>query len=36
MRICTPDDVHQTYLPLFHTNALAYSMLATLWVGAPA
>ena len=27
-------DVHQTYLPLFHTNALAYSMLACLWVGA--
>jgi crotonobetaine/carnitine-CoA ligase len=27
-------DVHQTYLPLFHTNALAYSMLAALWVGA--
>jgi crotonobetaine/carnitine-CoA ligase len=27
-------DVHHTYLPLFHTNALAYSMLATLWVGA--
>jgi crotonobetaine/carnitine-CoA ligase len=27
------NDVHQTYLPLFHTNALAYSMLATLWVG---
>ncbi|MHB8269101.1 AMP-binding protein [Bradyrhizobium sp.] len=27
-------DVHQTYLPLFHTNALAYSMLASLWVGA--
>ncbi|GKQ55451.1 AMP-binding protein [Bradyrhizobium sp. Ce-3] len=26
-------DVHQTYLPLFHTNALAYSMLAILWVG---
>ena len=26
-------DVHQTYLPLFHTNALAYSMLASLWVG---
>jgi crotonobetaine/carnitine-CoA ligase len=23
-------DVHQTYLPLFHTNALAYSMLASL------
>ena len=34
MRICTQGDVHQTYLPLFHTNALAYSMLATLWVGA--
>ncbi|MBS0531468.1 MAG: AMP-binding protein [Proteobacteria bacterium] len=28
------NDVHQTYLPLFHTNALAYSMLASLWVGA--
>jgi crotonobetaine/carnitine-CoA ligase len=28
------DDVHQTYLPLFHTNALAYSMLGSLWVGA--
>ena len=27
-------DVHQTYLPLFHTNALAYSLLASLWVGA--
>ena len=27
-------DVHQTYLPLFHTNALAYSVLASLWVGA--
>jgi carnitine-CoA ligase len=26
-------DVHQAYLPLFHTNALAYSMLASLWVG---
>ncbi|WP_426438052.1 AMP-binding protein [Bradyrhizobium genosp. P] len=26
-------DVYQAYLPLFHTNALAYSMLATLWVG---
>jgi len=25
------EDVHQTYLPLFHTNALAYSMLASLW-----
>jgi carnitine-CoA ligase len=29
-----PGDVHLTYLPLFHTNALAYSMLASLWVGA--
>jgi crotonobetaine/carnitine-CoA ligase len=29
-----PSDVHQTYLPLFHTNALAYSMLASLWAGA--
>src|SRR5581483_2622048 len=28
-----PDDCHLTYLPLFHTNALAYSMLASLWVG---
>jgi len=27
------NDVHQTYLPLFHTNALAYSMLSSLWVG---
>jgi crotonobetaine/carnitine-CoA ligase len=27
-------DVHMAYLPLFHTNALAYSVLATLWVGA--
>jgi carnitine-CoA ligase len=27
-------DVHQAYLPLFHTNALAYSMLSSLWVGA--
>ncbi|NEW88268.1 ATP-dependent acyl-CoA ligase [Rhodopseudomonas sp. WA056] len=26
-------DVHLAYLPLFHTNALAYSMLASLWVG---
>ena len=33
MRTFTRSDVHQTYLPLFHTNALAYSMLATLWVG---
>ena len=28
------DDVHLTYLPLFHTNAQAYSVLASLWVGA--
>ncbi len=26
-------DRHLITLPLFHTNALAYSMLATLWVG---
>ncbi|WP_022720829.1 AMP-binding protein [Rhodopseudomonas sp. B29] len=26
-------DVHFAYLPLFHTNALAYSMLSSLWVG---
>ncbi|ETR76566.1 crotonobetaine/carnitine-CoA ligase [Afipia sp. P52-10] len=31
-----PDDVHHIQLPLFHTNALAYSMLATLWAGATA
>jgi crotonobetaine/carnitine-CoA ligase len=29
-----PWDVHHTMLPLFHTNALAYSWLASLWVGA--
>jgi crotonobetaine/carnitine-CoA ligase len=29
-----PDDCHLIYLPLFHTNALAYSMLSSLWVGA--
>jgi crotonobetaine/carnitine-CoA ligase len=29
-----PDDCHLVYLPLFHTNALAYSMLATVWTGA--
>jgi carnitine-CoA ligase len=29
-----PDDCHLVYLPLFHTNALAYSVLASLWVGA--
>jgi crotonobetaine/carnitine-CoA ligase len=30
------EDIHQIHLPLFHTNALAYSMLATLWVGGTA
>lgn len=29
-----PDDVHFTYMPLFHTNALGYSVLPSLWVGA--
>lgn len=29
-----PDDVHACVLPLFHTNALSYSMLATFWAGA--
>ena len=28
-----PDDVHLVHLPLFHTNAQAYSVLASLWVG---
>ena len=28
-----PDDVTIAFLPLFHTNALSYSMLSTLWVG---
>jgi crotonobetaine/carnitine-CoA ligase len=28
-----PDDCHLTYLPLFHANALAYSVLSSLWVG---
>ncbi len=28
-----PDDVHLVYLPLFHTNAQSYSVLAALWVG---
>lgn len=28
------DDCHLTYLPIFHTNAQAYSVLASLWVGA--
>jgi crotonobetaine/carnitine-CoA ligase len=27
------DDVHLCYLPLFHTNAQSYSVLASLWVG---
>ena len=27
-------DVHLVYLPLFHTNAQAYSVLASLWAGA--
>lgn len=31
-----PTDVHQIYLPLFHANALGYSLLATLWVGGTA
>lgn len=30
----TEDDVHLTYLPLFHTNAQVYSVLASLWAGA--
>ena len=29
-----PTDVHLTHLPLFHTNAQAYSVLASLWAGA--
>ena len=29
-------DVHLVHLPLFHTNALAYSVLATLWAGGTA
>lgn len=28
-----PDDHYLCYLPLFHTNALSYSMLGSLWVG---
>lgn len=28
------DDVHLVHLPLFHTNAQVYSVLASLWVGA--
>lgn len=30
------DDVHLVALPLFHTNAQAYSVLATLWAGGTA
>ena len=29
-----PDDIGHTCLPLYHTNALSYSHLATLWAGA--
>ncbi|UVO53765.1 AMP-binding protein [Sphingomonas sp. SUN039] len=29
-----PDDVHLVFLPLFHTNAQVYSVLASLWAGA--
>ena len=28
-----PDDVTPIFLPLFHTNALSYSMLSTFWSG---
>lgn len=28
-----PDDCHLTYAPLFHTNALAYTVLPNLWAG---
>ena len=30
----TPADVHLVHLPLFHTNAQIYSVLASLWAGA--
>lgn len=30
----TENDVHFVHLPLYHTNALCYSALATLWAGA--
>jgi crotonobetaine/carnitine-CoA ligase len=29
----TADDVNLVHLPLFHTNALSYSFLSTLWAG---
>lgn len=32
----TSQDVHLVHLPLFHTNAQIYSMLATFWAGAKA
>lgn len=32
----TRDDVHLVHLPLFHINALCYSVLATLWSGGTA
>ncbi|MEM7338778.1 MAG: AMP-binding protein [Actinomycetota bacterium] len=28
-----PSDCHLIYMPLFHTNALGYSLLPTLWTG---
>jgi len=31
-----PTDTHMVVLPLFHTNAQAYSILATLWAGGSA
>ncbi len=31
-----PTDIHLVHLPLFHSNALAYSILASLWVGGTA
>lgn len=31
-----PDDVHFVHLPLFHINALCYSVLASMWVGGTA
>jgi crotonobetaine/carnitine-CoA ligase len=32
----TRDDIHLIHLPLFHINALCYSLLATLWAGGTA
>ena len=31
---CTPDDATSSHLPLFHTNALSYSLPVDLWAGA--